>query len=141
MQNSDEILSLLQSAGVRMTVARKAIIRLFAASASPLTASGVLMTLKRSHIEMNKTTVYRELRFLEERGVIRAMQFDERNRRYELSPKEHRHHLICTSCKKIEDIVLDHDLDHVEETVTKEKRFKVQRHALEFYGTCGSCQG
>lgn len=140
MSEDQQILSALRTAGERITVSRRAMIRMFVSANTPLTATDVLGSLSRSRVSVNKTTVYRELQFLREKGFIRALQFDERNKRYELVPSEHRHHLICTACKKIDDIVLDHDLDHVEQTLAKNKRFKVQRHALEFYGLCGECQ-
>ena len=140
MKNAEAMIGHLRSAGERMTVARRAIIRLFACATMPMTAVAILAELKKQKLHMNKTTVYRELKFLEGKHVIRAMQFDERNKRYELTPEEHRHHLICTGCKAIEDVVLDHDLDHIEEKLTQQSRFKVQRHALEFYGLCGKCQ-
>ncbi len=130
----------LRTSGERMTVARRSILRVFADAATPMTAVAILTDLQKQKKSINKTTVYRELKFLEAKRVIRAMQFDERNKRYELTPEEHKHHLICTACKKIENVVLDHDLDAVEEKLTAQSRFKVQRHALEFYGLCGKCQ-
>lgn len=140
MKTAESTIESLRHSGERMTVARRAIIRVIADAAMPLTAVAILETLLGRRVRINKTTVYRELKFLESRNVIRAMQFDERNKRYELTPEEHKHHLICTACKKIENIVLDHDLDHIEEKLTAQSRFKVQRHALEFYGLCGTCQ-
>ncbi len=140
MSLDQAIIDRLQADGQRMTVVRRAIIRAFTKSSAPLTALGMLGELKKGKAEANKTTVYRELKFLADKRIIRALQFDERNRRYELIPTDHRHHLICTACKKIDDVILDHDLDHVELSVGQKKGFKVQRHALEFYGVCGECQ-
>ncbi len=140
MTRDQQILDALRTSGERMTVARRAVVRLFASATSPLTAIDILTALKKSHTAINKTTIYRELKFLESKHIIRALQFDERNRRYELIPNDHRHHLICTSCKKIDDVVLDHDLDEVEQKVATSKGFTVKRHALEFYGVCGDCR-
>jgi Fur family transcriptional regulator, ferric uptake regulator len=141
MSSADEIIESLRRSGERMTVARREIIRAFTQGASPLSAVGVLSVLRRKEIAANKTTVYRELKFLESKKILRVIQFDEPNRRYQLSPDEHRHHLICTNCKRIDDIVLKDDLNAVEKRLTEQKRFKVQRHALEFYGVCEMCQG
>lgn len=134
------IIESLRSSGERMTVARREIIRAFTRSSSPLTARAILDQLRQKEILANKTTVYRELKFLAKKNILRAIQFDERNRRYELAPDEHRHHLICTNCKRIDDVVLNHDLDEVESRVRAQKKFKVERHALEFYGVCEMCQ-
>ncbi len=134
------IIDELQASGERMTVARREIIRAFTRSSSPLTARAIMDQLRKKEILANKTTVYRELQFLAKKNIVRAIQFDERNRRYELAPDEHRHHLICTNCKRIDDVVLNHDLDEVESRVRAQKKFKVERHALEFYGVCEMCQ-
>ncbi len=136
----EQIIGDLKAAGERMTVARREIIRAFTRSSSPLSAVAILDILKKKEIPANKTTVYRELKFLAKKNILHAIQFDERNRRYELSPEEHRHHLICTSCKRIDDVILKHDLEDVEQRVKDQKKFKVERHALEFYGVCEMCQ-
>lgn len=138
--SDEQIIGNLKASGERMTVARREIIRAFTRSSSPLSAVAILETLKNKEISANKTTVYRELKFLAKKNILRAIQFDERNRRYELAPEEHRHHLICTTCKRIDDVVLNHDLDEVEQRVKDQKKFKVERHALEFYGVCEMCQ-
>lgn len=141
MHPVESTIEALRASGERMTVARRAILRVFSDALAPMTAVSILESLKVQKLTtINKTTVYRELKFLEGKNIIRAMQFDERNKRYELTPEEHKHHLICTGCKKIEHVVLDHDLDHIEEKLTSQSRFKVQRHALEFYGVCAECQ-
>ncbi len=136
----EQIIGGLRTSGERMTVARREIIRAFTRSSSPLSALAILDVLKKKDIRADRTTVYRELKFLAKKNVLRAIQFDERNRRYELAPEEHRHHLICTNCKRIDDVVLSHDLDEVEQRVKDQKKFKVERHALEFYGVCEMCQ-
>ncbi len=140
MSSDELIIDGLKASGQRMTLARREIIRAFTQSSSPLSAVAILDILKKKEISLNKTTVYRELAFLATQKIVRVIQFDERNRRYELSPREHRHHLICTNCKRIDDVVLNHDLDEVEARVQTQKRFKVERHALEFYGVCEMCQ-
>lgn len=140
MTIAEEILRHLRISKERVTVARRAIIRMLCDAETPMTAIAVFVALKKQGITLNKTTVYRELKFLEGKLIIRAMRFDERNKRYELTQEEHKHHLICMECKGIEDVVLEHDLEQVERKVTQEKHFKIERHALEFYGVCGACQ-
>ena len=140
MSSADHIIDDLKASGERMTVARREIIRAFTRSSSPLSAVAILEILKTKEILANKTTVYRELKFLAKKNIVQTIQFDERKRRYELSPDEHRHHLICTNCKRIDDVVVSHDLDTVKQRLKDQKKFKVERHALEFYGVCEMCQ-
>ncbi len=89
---------------------------------------------------MNKTTMYRELDFLKKTGIVRELQLGDRLRRYEITPDDHRHHLICRNCNGVEDVVLENDLDSVEKNLRKQTKFKVEEHALTFYGTCEKCQ-
>lgn len=136
----DALLDQLRHRGVRITVARRAIIRLLANERTPLTAGQIHTALAQGGVRVAVTTVYRELDFLLRHNLLRGVQFEEWGRRYELLPDEHRHHLICTQCHTIEDIVLSHDLDGVEANIAATKDFAVSRHALEFYGTCKDCR-
>jgi Fur family ferric uptake transcriptional regulator len=74
-----------------------------------------------------------------EKGVTRQIQFQEGRARYELANKKHHHHLICNSCGRIEEVEGDL-LENMELDIKKKKGFKVQSHALEFFGLCKNCQ-
>lgn len=74
-------------------------------------------------------------------GIIEMIQLGERKKRYELKRETHHHHLVCTKCRTIDDIELDEGGLHPHEKAIKaKKRFKVTRHALEFFGLCAKCQ-
>ncbi len=140
MPSVEQIIAALKEKGRRITAGRKAVIETFVASREPISAAEVAAIFKKNRFRTDKTTIYREIQFLVTEGVLNRLHFDERSKRYELRTDEHRHHLICTSCSKVEDAVLSHDLDEVEKKLTKQKKFKVQSHSLEFYGLCETCQ-
>lgn len=140
MTSLENIIGSLKAKGHRITISRRAIVEAFTASVGPVAAADIIAMLKKKRVATDKTTVYREIEFLTKEGILREVQFDERSKRYELASGEHTHHLICTNCKKVDDAVLDHDLDDVEKRLQKQKKFKVQHHSLEFYGLCGKCQ-
>jgi len=140
MKQADTILQSLQRKGHKLTKVRKAIIQMLLAGRSPCAAPEMLARLADLGLAVNKTTVYRELLFLKERKVITELEFGEGKKRYELMPKDHHHHLVCVSCKKIEDIPLHKDLDREEQAIAKQKRFKILNHSLEFFGLCAKCQ-
>ena len=140
MPSAEQIIGALKGRGRRITPRRKAVIGAFAASREPISAAQVAASFKRKRIKADKTTIYREIEFLVAEGVLNQLHFDERSKRYELRTDEHKHHLICTGCSKVEDAVLNHDLDAVERSLTKQKKFKDQSHSLEFYGLCETCQ-
>ncbi len=140
MQTGEQIIGALKAKGRRMTPRRRAVITAFAEQTEPVSALVLAGILKKKKITADKTTLYREIEFLVKEHIINELRFDERSKRYELASGTHKHHLICTNCKRVDDAVLDHDLDAVEARLTKQKNFKVQHHSLEFYGLCETCQ-
>lgn len=117
-------------------MARKAICRALDRSHAPISAEEILDGLKGVH----KTTVYRELGFLESEGLIKKIEFGDGIRRYERSEMEHHHHLICVGCKKVSDIHLEKDLEVQERSIARKTGFKILNHSLEFFGLCAKCK-
>ncbi len=140
-QKLDDILSALSEGGFRLTRLRKAVVEIFLNSTLPLSAIDIIASLERKKAAFNKTTVYRELAFLKETGIIKEIQFlHERVKRYELSSLGHHHHLICLKCKKVEDVVLDAHLEEQEKKILRSTGFHVLNHSLEFLGVCQACR-
>ncbi len=140
MNSESAIFERLKLAGHRLTVGRRAVVRELTACGEPVTALDLHARLVKKGVEANKTTVYRELAFLTEVGVLRELQLGERVRRYELLSDRHTHHLVCTGCRKIEEVELANDLDSLEQRVRSQTTFEVKSHSLEFYGLCGRCK-
>jgi len=105
----------------------------------PLAAPEILVRLKKQKVVVNKTTVYRELEFLLKKKVISEMVLQDGLKRYELTPAEHGHHLVCLDCRAIEHVVLDKDLEEQEKQISRSRHFKIMSHSLEFYGLCRRC--
>lgn len=136
----DSIIRQLQGRGHRMTAARRFIIAALCEATSPLAATDLLKDLDKHKLHSNKTTVYRELNFLSGQNVVKAIDFGDGTKRYEIASDHHHHHLICTKCQKVEDIELARDVDEEGVALGKEKNFKVTGHSLEFFGLCKDCQ-
>ena len=122
----------------RMTRARKAILDLFGKTETPLTSSMLMESLAKRGISADRTTIYRELRFLEETGVIREVRLVGRGRSFELSGG-HRHHLVCLGCHDVKSVSFEGHLDSEEERLLRDERFRVSDHTMEFYGLCDKC--
>lgn len=141
MKALGEILAELSKGGFRITRARRSIIEVLLNTHLPLSAEGLLESLERRRVPANKTTVYREITFLKERGIVQEIQFlHERVKRYEVVFGNHHHHLICMGCKRVEDVELEGELEKYEREIMKSKGFKVLNHALEFMGLCEGCR-
>ncbi|NTW75754.1 MAG: transcriptional repressor [Candidatus Moranbacteria bacterium] len=124
----------------RMTRVRKAMLDFFGKAETPLTPSMLMELLARRRITVNRTTIYRELRFLEETGVIREVRLVGKKRMFELAGG-HRHHLVCLGCHNVKAVAFKNHLDSEERRLLRDERFQVADHSLEYYGYCERCQG
>jgi Fur family ferric uptake transcriptional regulator len=87
---------------------------------------------------IDKVTVYRILNSFVEAGLVRRIDFRRGHALYEITTREHHHHIICEECKKVSHI--ECNLTELQKQVKKSANFAVIRdHALEFFGTCSSC--
>jgi Fe2+ or Zn2+ uptake regulation protein len=120
---------------MRMTQTRKKILNLLENSSHPLTADQLL-----SQINVNKTTIYRQLESLTKSGLLQAVNFGGRKIRYELTSLGHHHHLVCNHCESVTDIVLSEDLNKLASASPTAKNFRITSHYLEFFGLCNRCQ-
>lgn len=137
MNSEQLILDELKRRGLRQSRIRKILVNIFANSSQPISAVDLL---EKNKVSANKTTIYRELYTLVSQKILSEIDFGDGIKRYELSGGTHHHHLICTNCKKIEDVDLKTDLDKEEQRVEKETGFKIKSHSLEFFGLCKNCQ-
>jgi len=139
MNDVQSMIEDLRNKKLRITKLRKSILKILVDTNTPILVSDLLKFLSKLNLRSHKTSVYRELAVLKKHGVIQEVQFGENKKRYEIKPTNHKHHLVCTGCEDIEDIVLEKDLDKQELKIMREKNFKVTSHSLEFFGLCASC--
>ncbi|EKD90929.1 MAG: hypothetical protein ACD_30C00056G0006 [uncultured bacterium] len=135
--NSTDIFSDLKSKGAKLTSARKQIITQLLNADRPLSAAEMVSIFNN---DFDRTTIYRQITFLKNQGIVKEIDFGEGKKRYEFFANDHHHHLICLKCKSVEDFDLKQDLALEEKRIKKEKKFKVMNHSLEFFGVCKRCQ-
>ncbi len=140
MDTLGKLIDELRAGNHRLTIIRKAILSLLLKVREPLSPADILGLLEKSKILANKTTIYRELDFLKKQDMIRELQLGDTAKYYEIKSGNHHHHVICVKCDKVEDVVLEKDLDLQEKSIAKSKKFKILNHSLEFYGVCKGCQ-
>ncbi len=137
----EAILAQLKHNGERITTLRRTLLELFGSARTPLSYEEITEQLRRKKITVNKTTVYRELEFLNERGIITTLHFeDESSKRYEWTQRAHHHHIRCVQCNRITDVVLEDELQHVLQRVKQQTRYTVNEHSMEFIGVCARCR-
>lgn len=136
---SASLIERLSEEGHKVTKVRRAIADLFEMRHAPLTAAEIGKLLTSKGVRANKTTVYREVEFFRERGLIETVSFGDRNLRYERKDDDHHHHVVCVKCRTVVDVEMDNDLGVHEKAIAKKTGFSILRHTLEFFGLCREC--
>lgn len=138
--HTQEILDIIRSSGRRVTKARHALVSVFAEAEGPLSLSGIRDGLRSYDIDPDRTTVYRELRYLLEEGIVTEVHVSGSPVSYE-RVSGHRHHLVCLGCHEVRSVPFDEHLKQEEERILSLERFRVLDHSLEYYGYCEHCRG
>ncbi len=139
MTDKNYLVQEIKNLGYKITTARKGLLEILVDMKLPISAAELREALIKKKINVNKTTVYRELEFLKILGMTQEIVLGDNKRRYELTDREkHHHHLVCDDCGKIEDVNLNEEA--VLSQIQKQSRFQPLRHSLEFFGLCVDCQ-
>lgn len=102
-------------------------------------ADWVYQTLKRTHPDLSLGTVYRNLAFFKEQGMVACVGVVNGQERFDAVTEPHTH-FICDGCGAVIDlpeIPVDPALDS---KVGEQYGFSVDYHALVFHGTCAHCK-
>lgn len=81
-------------------------------------------------------TIYKNVNSMVEKVFLSEVKIPNTKSVYELVKTEHAH-LVCSSCGKIEDLMLDSS--DILEQVTKISKFKVDSTNIVLAGTCINC--
>ncbi len=136
-----QCLAELRKHQLRPTKIRVALLEFLHAADSPLSVPEITERFVWSAQRVNKTTIYRDLEHLVRIGLLERVRISDGKQYYELSERDHHHHLICKQCERIYDFELsEHVLMKKVEVMAQELSFTVEEHAIEFYGLCRGCQ-
>jgi len=125
----------------RYTPLRRALVETLATSPRPLSIPEILAAVP----ELPQSSAYRNLTTLIEVGVVRRVATANDHGRFELSEEfsGHHHHVVCSSCGKVEDIppsrLLERAMEDVVRAVSEQLGYEVTDHRVELIGTCPQC--
>jgi len=125
----------------RYTRGRRQLVELLLGAERPVTIPE-LMELGASQ---SQSSLYRNLAILEQSGAVHRLVSTDDVSRYELTEElsEHHHHLVCSACGRLEDVVLpaaiERALVQAAEEARTQRDFAVDSHRLELVGTCPAC--
>jgi Fur family ferric uptake transcriptional regulator len=131
----------LRAAGQRYTPQRRSITELLGEAGSPLAMPAILEGVRG----LTQSSAYRNLAVLEQVGLVRRVITDEDFAHFELTEEltGHHHHLVCSSCGRVEDVALPTDVEEqMDRSLDRSARragFASVRHRLDLIGTCRDC--
>ena len=137
MAPKEDYRGILRKSGYKATPSRLAILGVMKKSKSPMSAQEVIDSLPG---DADQATVYRTLKSLKEKGIIKQIDLRHNHAHYELANLSEHHHLVCMHCGRIEDV--HHcGIEEIQGTVLKSSKYfsEIRQHALEFYGVCKTC--
>ncbi len=126
----------------RYTSQRRALVNALQQAGRPVSIAD-LLDANKSFVQ---SSLYRNLVVLEQAQlVIRVVAHDD-FAHYELGEEliDHHHHLICTTCGRIDDFEISSDDEHellkALQRSAKRAGFSVSGHRLDLVGTCATCK-
>ena len=135
-----KLLSVLKQHHYKLTPQRRAVLRVFGSSQEHLTPAEIYEKVQPECPGIGLVTIYRLLQILTELGLICEVHSGDNCGRYLIRRQTvHHHHLICSACGTVVDFT-DCDLSELEQRLSRDTRFEMEGHLLEFYGRCRNCQ-
>jgi Fe2+ or Zn2+ uptake regulation protein len=122
----------------RQTKQRGAILGLLRGGYCHLTADQVYDEVRKEIPSISKGTVYRNLRVLQEMGLVSELNLNDTVSRFEAKRDGH-YHFHCERCGRVFDIdePINKELDR---RIADRTGYKISYHQLEFRGSCHDCQ-
>jgi len=134
----NEFIGRSKELGIKITPQRIAIYKELASTDQHPSTETIYKKIKDYYPNISLTTVYRTLETFEKLGLISVVNVLYNAARYDANLEPH-HHIVCTECKKVEDVYDDslNDLDISDKTLGD---YKVQGYSLLLNGICQTCR-
>jgi Fur family ferric uptake transcriptional regulator len=101
----------------------------------PLSPQEIFDAAQREVSGLGIATVYRNLKSLEEEGLVNSVELPGEPPRWELAGEPHHHHFLCNTCDKLYEInACPEDLKHL-----LPKGFTLEEHDILLRGQCNAC--
>jgi Fe2+ or Zn2+ uptake regulation protein len=128
----------LQQTGVRLTPQRLAIATVLAQTGKETSAQELYERVRKRHAYIGRATVFRSLETLVSAGLAQRLERPGHVSAYVWCEPGHHHHLICTTCRAVEDLG-EEAVAPLAEAISRQRGFRVDHATLDFYGECRAC--
>jgi Fe2+ or Zn2+ uptake regulation protein len=132
----------LRQISQRYTTGRREVVELLASAGHPVSIEDIAVRAPR----LPRSSAYRHLVDLQQAGVVRRVAANDEYSRFELAEEitEHHHHLLCTRCGKVTDVIptpaFEHAMNRYLESLSALNGFQTDDHRLDMLGSCAACQ-
>lgn len=134
----EEMFDALKSGGGRITGQRKAIVEYLAGRTDHPSARQIYEAVHEYEPNLSLTTVYNTLGTLVGKGLIREIEFNEVENRFDTNLSPHAN-LVCSGCGLIIDF--DQSLPVSTSEVLHKTGFEAKEFRVEYRGLCAVCRG
>jgi len=124
-----------------MTHQRQVILEVVKNAHNHLTADEIYDRVRQTMPRVSMGTVYRNLDILASNGLIRKLEPQYSQMRFDGNTMDH-YHVICMHCGKIWDAAIepsDNTIENLENALGNLTRYGIFGHKLEFLGLCPVC--
>ena len=125
----------------RMTNQRKVILEEVQRNHQHPAADEIYEKVRKRLPKISMGTVYRNLDILASCGLIKKIEPESRQMRFDGNTHDH-YHIVCMECGKVRDVTIqptDDNLKTLENALGKLTKYGIFGHKLEFIGLCESC--
>jgi len=124
--------ALLQEKGVRASTIRINVLAYLLSHPTHPTVEHIYQALRKSMLTLSKTTIYNTLDLFQQQNLVRVINIDEKEMRYDANTTEHGH-FQCQECKAITDFTIRCSTPDL-------PGFQIATRNIYYRGICAECQ-
>jgi Fur family peroxide stress response transcriptional regulator len=124
--------------GLKLTRQRRVIIDILAGTKTHPRAEDILAAARKKMPSISLSTVYLTLDTMKNAGLIKELEFADRENRYEADISDHLN-LVCKKCGRVMDFHAPLYLDARQ--VEEKTGFRGESVRFDYYGYCRKCRG
>ena len=133
----DELTERFRAEGLRVTPQRQVIFRLLHRNDEHPTVEALYESARREMPTISLKTVYQTVHDLEAMGEVTLLDLGTGSVRVDPNVDVRHHHLICTRCNKVRDVVID--VGKLNVPAKARQGFHVDDVEVHFRGVCDEC--
>ena len=136
----NEMRASMSKLGVNVTPRRAKVLETLASTDSHPTVNEIHSEVRRIYPSTSLATIYNTIELLKEAGQVLELEFSGSPNRYDGLRPDYHPHLICLSCRSVEDMDMFEVKDISLDLVSSASGYQIARQRTDYYGICPECQ-